>query len=51
MQQSIYTHTIQLYDFVVENIFVDTVILFVRSDHGMSDIFLLLTLFVFLLYR
>ena len=40
-----------LYDLVVENVFLDTVTLFVRSDHGMSDIFLLLTLFVFLLYR
>ena len=41
------------YDFVVENVFVDSVsvTLFVGSDHGMSDIFLLLTLSLFLLYR
>ena len=40
-----------LYDLVVENVFLDTVTLFARSDHGMSNIFLLLTLSVFLLYR
>ena len=40
-----------LYDLVVENVFLDTITLFARSDHGMSDIFLLLTLSVFLLYR
>ena len=40
-----------LYDLVVENVFLNTVTLFARSDHGMSNIFLLLTLPVFLLYR
>lgn len=40
-----------LYDLVVEYFFLDTVALFARSDHGMSNIFLLLTLSVFLLYR